>query len=209
MSSLSVHATAFFERARRAAGEAAAFCTVGAAAFAVDSGGSNVLHFGAGLGPLTAKALSTVASTLVAYAGNRMWTFRDRERDRSLRRCALFFALNGVAMAISLACLGFTRYLLGLSGPLAYNLSANVIGVGLGTVFRYWSYRRWVFPRRPASPLPEAAGETAGEIADDATDGRADGTAADAARGTAGVTTGLPAAHPVGTTPVPVPAGRR
>jgi putative flippase GtrA len=159
MSSPSVSATAaLLRRLRHTAGEAAAFCAVGAAAFAVDSGGSNLLHFGAGLGPLTAKALSALASTLVAYHGNRAWTFRDRGRDRAPGRCALFFALNGAAMVISLVCLGFSRYVLGLTGPLAYNLSANVVGVGLGTVFRYWSYRRWVFPRPRPAPPPPAAG---------------------------------------------------
>ncbi|MSW42688.1 MAG: GtrA family protein, partial [Actinobacteria bacterium] len=32
------------------------------------------------------------------------------------------------------------------TSPLADNVSANVIGLGLGTIFRFWSYRRWVFP---------------------------------------------------------------
>ena len=27
-----------------------------------------------------------------------------------------------------------------------YILCLNVIGLGLGTVFRFWSYRKWVFP---------------------------------------------------------------
>jgi putative flippase GtrA len=45
-----------------------------------------------------------------------------------------------------LCCLGISRYVLGLSGPLADNVAANVIGLGLGTLFRFWSYRRWVFP---------------------------------------------------------------
>jgi hypothetical protein len=32
-------------------------------------------------------------------------------------------------------------------------VAANVIGLALGTMFRFWSYRRWVFPEL----LPEAA----------------------------------------------------
>ncbi|MEK8170122.1 GtrA family protein [Streptomyces sp. M19] len=123
-----------------------AFGTVGAVSAVVDVGGSNALHFGVGLGPLTAKTLSTVAATLVAYAGNRLWTFRRREHGTVVRRYLVFFALNAVGMAIALLCLGFTRYGLGLTGPVAYNISANVVGIGLGTVFRYRSYRRWVFP---------------------------------------------------------------
>lgn len=154
---------------RTRAREVLAFGTVGAVSAVVDVGGSNALHFGTGLGPLTAKTLSTVAATLVAYAGNRLWTFRHRERGTVVRRCLAFFtffALNAVGMAIALLCLGSTRYGLGLAGPVAYNLSANVVGIGLGTAFRYWSYRRWVFPEHrpppgppqppPPSPLPHA-----------------------------------------------------
>jgi putative flippase GtrA len=69
----------------------------------------------------------------------------------------LFFLLNGVGLGIALACLGFSRYVLGLSGPLADNLAANVIGLALGTLFRFWSYRRWVFPDPSRRPLPQAA----------------------------------------------------
>ena len=87
-----------------------------------------------------------VVATTVSYFGNRFWTFRERGRTTFAREYLLFFALNGVAMGIALVCLWFTHYALGLTSPLADNLSANVIGLGLGTLFRFWSYRRWVFP---------------------------------------------------------------
>jgi putative flippase GtrA len=29
------------------------------------------------------------------------------------------------------------------------NISANVVGVALGTLFRFWSYRRFVFAAAP------------------------------------------------------------
>ena len=46
--------------------------------------------------------------------------------------------------------------LLGLTSRLADNVSANVIGLALGTLFRYWSYRRFVFavPRRDTARGP-------------------------------------------------------
>ncbi|MEV4897938.1 GtrA family protein, partial [Nonomuraea sp. NPDC055795] len=34
----------------------------------------------------------------------------------------------------------------------SYNI-ANVIGVGLGTLFRFWSYKRWVF-LEATEPIP-------------------------------------------------------
>ncbi|MCB0918071.1 MAG: GtrA family protein [Actinobacteria bacterium] len=96
--------------------------------------------------PISAKILSVILATIVAYAGNRLWTFRDRATLTVGKGYLIFFLLNGVAMGIALACLGFTHYVLNLTGPLADNIAANVVGLGLGTIFRFWSYRKWVFP---------------------------------------------------------------
>jgi len=131
--------------------EIAKFGAVGSMAFVIDVGLFNLLMYAGGAGPLsgkplTAKAISVIAATTFAYFGNRFWTFRHRGRTHMGREYALFFALNGVAMLIALACLWFSHYALGLTSPIADNISANVIGLGLGTLFRFWSYRRWVFP---------------------------------------------------------------
>jgi putative flippase GtrA len=128
--------------------ELGAFGVVGLLAFVVDVGSFNVARQLLDLGPLTAKTSSVVLATTVAYAGNRQWTFRDRRRTGAARQYALFFMLNGVGLLIALACLGFTYYVLGLRGPLAENLSANGVGLVLGSAFRFWSYRRWVFRSR-------------------------------------------------------------
>ena len=136
--------------------EIAKFGIVGLTALVVDIGLFNILRFAGGEGPmydkpLTAKTISVAVATTVAYAGNRFWTFRHRGRTHMGKEYALFFALNGVAMLIALGCLGFSHYILGLTSPLADNISANVIGLGLGTLFRFWSYRKWVFPEVPPS----------------------------------------------------------
>lgn len=142
----------------RLVAEISRFGVVGIIAYVVDVGLFNLLMF-AGSGvldgkPLTAKAISVVVATSVSYALNRNWTFSHRGRKWTRpREYALFFALNGVGMLISLAVLGFSHYVLGLTSPLADNLSANVVGVGLGTLFRFWSYRRWVFPHLTEEPL--------------------------------------------------------
>lgn len=134
--------------------EIAKFGVVGLVAFVVDIGLFNVLRFAGGEGPfydkpLTAKAISVAVATTVAYFGNRYWTFRHRGRTHFTREYVLFFVLNGVAMLIALACLWFSHYALGLTSALADNISANVVGLALGTLFRFWSYRRWVFPEVP------------------------------------------------------------
>jgi putative flippase GtrA len=132
--------------------EIAKFGIVGSFAFVIDVGLFNLLMYGAGPlndKPLTAKAISVIAATTFAYFGNRYWTFRHRGRTHMGREYILFFALNGVAMLIAIGCLAVSHYVLGLDSPLADNISANVIGLGLGTLFRFWSYRRWVFPQIP------------------------------------------------------------
>lgn len=145
----------------------AKFGMVGVMALVVDVGAFNALRYvdirGLSIGsegwlydkPITAKVISAVLATMFAYAANRWWTFRDRGGSGLVREVALFFLLNGIASLIAVACLGLSHYALGLDTPTADNISANVIGLALGTMFRWWSYRRWVFPE--ANPLPEAA----------------------------------------------------
>ena len=120
------------------------FGMVGVVAFSVDVGLFNLLLHETDK-PLTSKTLSTVVATTVAYVGNRSWTFRRRSRSGVGREYSLFFLLNGVGLAIALGCLATSHYLLGLTSPLADNIAANVVGLGLGTTFRFWSYRRFVF----------------------------------------------------------------
>ena len=72
-----------------------------------------------------------------------------RDRVGYAREYALFFLLNAVGLLISIGVLWISHYLLGFTSPLADNLSANGIGLMLGTLFRFWAYRRWVFPEVP------------------------------------------------------------
>jgi putative flippase GtrA len=139
-------AAALRERFGHLIHELAKFGVIGAFAYIVDVGTFNALRSGPLTDrPLTAKFISTVVATTVAYFGNRHWTFRHRERTGLRREYSLFFAFNAVGLAIALGCLGFSHYVLGLTSPLADNISANVIGMLCGTIFRFWTYRRWVF----------------------------------------------------------------
>ena len=125
------------------------FFSVGALAYLVAVGGFNSLvHLkNAPLAskPLTASIISGVISILVAYLGNRHWTWKDRQRTGAKREVFLFFIINGISLLFGVICLAISRYILGLDSALADNISANVIGVGIGTIFRFWSYRTIVF----------------------------------------------------------------
>lgn len=127
----------------------ARFGVIGALAFVVDVGTFNVARHVLDLGPLTSKTIAVVLATTFAFAGNRSWTFGRRRRRHAGSAYLMFFAVNAVALLISLACLATSTYVLGLDSALAENISANVVGVGLGMIFRFWAYERWVFPSHP------------------------------------------------------------
>jgi putative flippase GtrA len=152
---VSVRTLAQRQRGRDLGKEASGFAAVGALGLLVDVGGYNALVHVGGDGlldqqPLVAKTLSLVAGTTVAYFGNRFWTYRDRPRGGYAREYTLYLALSGVALGIALACLAFSRYVLGLTSPMADNVAANGVGLALGSLFRFLSYRRFVF--RPEPP---------------------------------------------------------
>ncbi|MEO8107121.1 MAG: GtrA family protein [Actinomycetes bacterium] len=149
--------SALAPKLQRGAGEISRFGLVGIVAYIIDVGLFNVLvHLGdPGVladKPLTAKTLSAVVATVFAYQANREWTWKDRSRRGFWREYSLYFALNAIGLAITLVPLALSRYVFGLESALADNISANVIGVGMGTLFRFWSYRRWVFPAVQEEP---------------------------------------------------------
>lgn len=154
---------ALARRMRLLAGEVAKFGAVGAIAFVVDLGGFSLLRYGFDHHgplehkPLTARTISVVVATVVAYFGNRHWTWRDRERRALHHEYALFFVLNFAALVLNLAILAFVNYILDLHDPVS-NVIANLVGIGLGTLMRFWSYRRFVF-RTPAAVKEEDGSE--------------------------------------------------
>jgi putative flippase GtrA len=139
--------------------ELAKFGAVGLTGTVIDLGGAAYLHVHLGIGPMVSKALSITAATIVTYLGSRFWTFRHRVNQALLREGTLFAALNLVGLAIAEVVIAFTTYGLGLKSALAYN-AASVLGTGLGTIFRYFSYKKWVF-LAGAPGTAVAAGEAA------------------------------------------------
>jgi putative flippase GtrA len=135
--------------------ELSAFGVVGFINLFVDIGLFNWLHFGVGLGPTTAKVISTGVATTSAYFMNRHWSFSHRARTGLAREYSLFFGLNGIALLIGVAINDTTYYLLSRTDHLSMNV-ANLLGIGVGTVFRFWAYKRWVF-LAPVTTQPDDA----------------------------------------------------
>ncbi|WP_344243233.1 GtrA family protein [Actinocorallia libanotica] len=149
-------------RLRRMARELAKFGSVGALSFVITFAFFNVFHTALAMGPLTSTTLATVIATTFAYFANRYWTFRHRERSGLGREYVLFFVFNGVGLVITQIFIAFGYYVLDQRSTIASNL-ALIIGTGAATVFRFWSYRKWVFTApepavhtvQPGVPAPQ------------------------------------------------------
>jgi len=142
----------------------ARFGLVGLGGLAVDVGVFNLLLVtvlspsNVHEGPLIAKVISTSLAIMTNWLGNRHWTFRDDRRHHWLREGAEFAVVSVGGMGISLLCLWVSHYLLGFTSLLADNIATNVVGLVLGTAFRFTFYRLWVFkPGRSAAPVADSA----------------------------------------------------
>lgn len=137
-------AAELYQRFRQLIHEGAKFLIVGGIGFVVVLAGSDSLHFELGLGKFTAVTIATVMATGITFLGNRYWSFKDRQGAGARSETVLFFLLNGVGLLIQYACIFLVTDVLGLSGRIWYTF-ANFVGVGIGTLFRFWSYRKWIW----------------------------------------------------------------
>lgn len=116
--------------------------------------------------PLTAKVIAVLVATMASYVLNREWSFRTRGGHEPAHEAALFFLISGVGVAVYTAPLAVSRYVLDLAVPevslftqeVADFVSGQIVGVLLGMAFRWWAFRRFVFPdedvRRQLPTLP-------------------------------------------------------
>lgn len=124
------------------------FLAVGGAGYVVDVLAFNLLRNSghlAGVDPTVARTLAVIPAMAVTYLGNRLITWRGRSGADLRRELCLFIVFNVIGFGFSVLTLAISHDLLGLTSQLADNVSANVVGMALGTIFRYVTYRRWVF----------------------------------------------------------------
>ena len=119
--------------------------------------------------PVTAKVIAGIVAVIASYVLNREWSFRDRGGRERHHEALLFFAFSGVGVLLSMAPLWVSSYVLQLRVPkvsltvenIADFISAYIIGNLLQMAFRFWAFRRWVFPdqfaRNPDKALESAS----------------------------------------------------
>lgn len=150
-----------YERFRHLIHEGSKFLVIGALGTVITFGVANALH---GIGRYKAVTIATILATGFTYLGNRYWSFRHRQGQGTVRDSTVFFVLNGIGLLIYYGCIGLTD-LAGLGkSKLWYNV-ALVVGTGLGTLFRFWSYRKWVWVAKDHSVLEPS--ERPEELAED------------------------------------------
>jgi putative flippase GtrA len=134
--------------------EIAAFGVVGAIGLVIDLGLFNLLF---SIGSIKASAISTTVATVVTYFGNRYLSFSHRARSSLRREAGFFFAINLVALIFQLVVTAIFAHPLGYqSDKLVMNV-VKLFTIGMGTIFRFWAYKRFVFlhPDRVAAGLPD------------------------------------------------------
>nr|WP_240973018.1 GtrA family protein [Nonomuraea sp. FMUSA5-5] len=131
------------------------FAVVGGTTFLVD----NAVFYGLKLTvlepkPVTAKIIAVLVATIVSYVLNREWSFRTRGGRERRHEAALFFLVSGIGLVLSSAPLWISRYVFLLETPevslatqeIADFVSAQLVGTLVAMIFRFWAFRKWVFP---------------------------------------------------------------
>jgi putative flippase GtrA len=116
--------------------------------------------------PIIAKVISTLIATIVSYVLNREWSFSTRGGRAQHHEAALFFLISGAGILVTVAPLAFSRYVLQLQTPhvgrftqeVADFVSAQIIGTLFAMVFRWWAFRRFVFPHADVRRQPAVSG---------------------------------------------------
>ena len=144
-------ARAQYARLRQVTCEFAKFAVIGVTGVLITNAVYGLLYIHLGLGPVTSTTIATVVAAIATYLGNRYWSFRTRQRTGVAREIVIFAVLNGIGLLIQDATVAFNYYLLHLGHNKLAGFIALNSGIALATLFRFWSYRRFVWVAPPAS----------------------------------------------------------
>ncbi|WP_127358524.1 GtrA family protein [Actinacidiphila soli] len=139
--------------------EIAKFGVVGLSGFVVNLAVFNLMRNVAHWQTVRASVLATVCAIMGNYLGLRHFAYRDRGRDDGKREMGLFLFFSAVGLVIENSVLYAATYGFGWDSTFANNV-CKFVGIGIATLFRFWSYRTWVFTDSGGHPdrTAEAAG---------------------------------------------------
>ncbi|MFI6356035.1 GtrA family protein [Streptomyces sp. NPDC050743] len=129
--------------------EVAKFGTVGVAGIFVNLGVFNLVRHVSDLPVVRASIIATVVAIAFNYVGFRYWTYRDRDKSGRTKELTLFLFFSAIGLVIENGVLYAATYGFGWDSPLQSNVF-KFVGIGIATLFRFWSYRTWVFRAMPA-----------------------------------------------------------
>ncbi|MGV9230747.1 GtrA family protein [Streptomyces nigra] len=147
------------QRLDRLAREVAKFGAVGGAGLLVNLLVFNLVRQVTDLQVVRASVIATVVAIIFNYIGFRYFTYRDRDKSRRTKEMTLFLLFSAAGLVIENGVLYTATYGFGWDSPLQSNIF-KFLGIGIATLFRFWSYRTWVFRALPVREDPVAGGES-------------------------------------------------
>ncbi|MEE2032463.1 GtrA family protein [Rhodococcus chondri] len=113
--------------------------------------------------PVTAKVIAGVIAVICSYILNREWSFKNRGGRERAHEAFLFFFVSGIGVVLSFIPLYISSYVFNLRVPevsltvenIADFVSAYIIGNLLQMMFRFYCFRRFVFPEDMSLELVE------------------------------------------------------
>ncbi|WP_457028759.1 GtrA family protein [Kitasatospora sp. P5_F3] len=143
------------QKLRGIRGEALKFGLVGLSGVVVNFAVFWICINGLGLATLRSNIAATLVAIASNYLGYRYWLYKDRDASSRKREITLFLLFSGAGMLIETGILGLSEYGFGFDSDLQ-KFAAKTLGLGIGTVFRFLSYRTWVFKALPELAEPAA-----------------------------------------------------
>lgn len=162
-------------RLRRIGGEIARFSAVNAVATVAAVLIFNILVHGISGwfdGPTNGQPLPSFLfahsiGMFISYYGSRTYAFKHRHAAGPGGGLPNYVAINLASFVIPIACLYVTRSIFEWDSVYADNISGNVVGAILGSVFRFWAFRRFVFTKTPTGVALVVTGPIVGKHAED------------------------------------------
>ncbi|MFM9371581.1 GtrA family protein [Streptomyces sp. Da 82-17] len=129
--------------------EIAKFGVVGGIGTLVNLGVFNLVRNTTEIPVVRASIIATVVAIGCNYIGFRYFTYRDRDKSGRTKEMTLFLLFSVVGLVIENGVLYAATYGFGWDSRLQSNVF-KFLGIGIATLFRFWSYRTWVFKALPA-----------------------------------------------------------